>query len=123
MEKFLAVSLKKQVLLKAKEYSDPQRPLYSGQTFSLHKIISLSGDSAASIFQLSGGKKSIRFWYWIRTGKNKKNPLTDKWEPQGAWFGFFPTDGHILGMMQFAEIKNAVEKHNFEFNFNEKEKK
>ena len=104
MEQSLAVKLKEAAIAKAKLYSEPQRKDYSGQTHSFHDAIPLSGDSAAVIIQLSGGKKSVAYWRWIRS--------------EGIWVGFFPTDGHILGMIEFPRIKYYIEKNNFKFNFN-----
>lgn len=85
----------------ADKFSNPDREFnYNGETFEIHAIKPLSENTAAVIYQKSGGKLALSFFYWVKS--------------RGGWWGyFFVTDSHVLGMRRLEQELSLVEENNF----------
>lgn len=104
MTKSIAYKLKRAASNTAAGFSRTDRDHnYAGETFEVSKIIPHSDQTATVVFVKSSGKLSAAFFYYI--------PAKDQWR---YWF---PTDSHIAGMDGFKSVKEAVERENFEKNF------
>lgn len=104
MQKSKAEQLRKYAEDVAGYLSRPDRARnYTEETFAVDDIMPLSDDSAAVIFLKSSGKKALMYCYWYHSS--------------GSWRNFIPTDSHILGMNQLAELKRVVEAENWKHNF------
>jgi hypothetical protein len=89
----------------AARYSNTNREKnFNGESFEVCEYLILSEHVAGVVFEKSTGKKAIAFFYYL--------PAKDSWNY------FFPTDSHILGMIEFAKYKSQIEIGNMKFNFN-----
>jgi hypothetical protein len=89
----------------AEDFSRTDREFnYSNESFKVGEIIPLSESTAAVIFDKTGGKKALAFYYYLNS-------------QQGHWRYFFITDSHLLGLRKLEGILENVEKHNFSLNF------
>lgn len=104
MKKEFAYELEKEILNCEAIMSRPDRRTnYDQSVFKKETVIPLSETTALVIFSKSpSGKKAIAFFY-----------LNVRWN----WF--FPTDSHILGMMELNKYKVDIESLNYPQNFNE----
>lgn len=108
MQKRNVDSLRKYAKEVEERYSRPDRNKnHSGETFALESIIPLSESAAAVIYLKSSGKKAVAFFFLRWSPKNETN----------EWNYFFPSDGHILGFLEFPKIKAEIERENYIFNF------
>lgn len=84
----------------ARHFSNPDRA-HNGnnETFAVARIKVLSEHCAATVFLKSSGKLALAVLYYL--------PAKSRWEY------FFPTDSHLLGLGQFAALKEQIEDHNF----------
>ena len=106
--KELAQSLRREAVRVAQVLSDPNRQKNQNkETFTLHEIIPLSETVAAVIYDKSSGKRAAAIFLWVEVNN-------------GMWLNTIPTDSHILGMVSFKKHKDAVEKYNYRFNFDER---
>ena len=92
----------------ARVFSRPERKAqFTGEDFQVDRIIPLSETTAAVIYRKTKGKVAAAFFFYRRRSQ--------RWE----WF--FPTDSHVLGMVKFADVLLAIERHNFPLNFQKDE--
>lgn len=104
MRKELAVSLKSEAERMAQNFSNPDRMKnHNNETFEVNHIHVMSEDTAAVIFKKNTKKYAVMFFYYMH--------------PYKKWYGFFPTDSHIMGMDRFGDIKAKYEEVNFASNF------
>jgi len=109
MKREIAIELKEASELKkvaedlANFFSRPERKVkYTGEDFKLEDIYPLSDESAAVVYQKTGGKRVAIFFFYV--GKKR-------------WEYLIPSDSHIVGMESFAMYKLDIERINFGFNF------
>jgi hypothetical protein len=77
---------------------------FNAESFRVAKVIPLSDATASVIYSKTpGDKQAAFFFYWIGA--------------QARWEYFVPTDSHIAGMTQFAQVKVEVERENWDKNF------
>lgn len=104
VKKEIAIRLRAKALEVAKTFSNPERAHNpTAEVFELEGIEPTSEDTAAVYFKKNTGKRALAFFYWVNAGS-------------GEWRYFFPTDSHILGMLEFKDRKVAVEAVNFPLN-------
>ena len=102
MQKTTAISLEAAIAEAERRFSDPGRECnYDKSIFVKERIHPLSDTTAAVVFDKTGGKKAIAFFYRIKD----------------YWRYFFPSDSHIVGMSEFGHLKREIEKINFPVNF------
>ena len=106
MKKDQAVKLQNFAIEVAMRYSKTDREFnHNNETFDIHSITVLSDSTAVVYFKKTPGDKlAAAFFYWTNGGG-------------GKWNYFFPTDSHVIGMVNFKDKLLAVERHNFPLNF------
>ena len=77
---------------------------YNQETFSIHKVIPTSEDTASVVMEKNTGKRALIFCYYINRGMSK------------GWKYFVPTDSHFVGMRASEIHKMQIEEFNFEHN-------
>ncbi len=92
----------------AGRYSRTDREFnHNNETFFVDKIRPLSDTTAVVYFKKTPSNKiAAAFFYWTNGSG-------------GQWNYFFPTDSHVVGMLNFKDKLLAVETHNFPLNFEE----
>ena len=106
MNKEKAIKLNDYAVEVAQMYSRKDRANnYNGEDFDVHSITVLSDTTAVTYFKKSPGDKlAAAFMYWTNGSG-------------GRWNYFFPTDSHVIGMVNFKDKLLAVERNNFPLNF------
>jgi hypothetical protein len=90
----------------AGRYSRTDREFnHNNETFAVEMTRVLSDTTAVVYFKKSPTNKlAAAFFYWTNGSG-------------GRWNYFFPTDSHVVGMLNFRDKLLAVEQHNFPLNF------
>lgn len=106
MKKTQAIKLQGFAVEVAMRYSNSNREFnHNSETFDVSRITVLSDTTAVVYFKKSPGDKlAAAFFYWTNGGG-------------GRWNYFFPTDSHVIGMVNFKDKLLAVEQNNFPLNF------
>lgn len=105
MRRDVAQKLETAVILAENNFSSLTRDKnYNQETFTKEKIFVLSEFTAAVYFIKNTGKRAVAFFFFVDVSG-------------GKWYYFFPTDSHILGMIEFSKYKIQIENNNLEFNF------
>jgi predicted GNAT superfamily acetyltransferase len=106
MNKDRAIALNEEANRVAEVYCNPERQYNTQKEVFLVKEIRPLSESTAVVYSVkTSGKIAICFFIWIK----------DQWEH------FFPTDSHVLGMIELPALLRGVEQANFVKNF-EKQK-
>ena len=93
---------------KAKKYSNPERPQnYTQETFQLLRIVPLSDEVAWVHYVKKKGNIARALFIWTNKGKVNGKLVN-------GWFGFFPSDSHILGLTKALSSSLDIESINFE---------
>jgi len=93
-----------------------RKDYFTGESWKLLEIRPFTEDSAAAIYLKDGGKKAVALFELTKNHWNK-----EKREHEPRWFHRFPTDGQLIGMVEFPKVKFEVEKDNFPINFPDEE--
>jgi hypothetical protein len=104
MTKSHKIALKRAASEAAAQYSRTDRDHnYLKESFAVQKIIPHSDQMASVVFVKTSGKLAVALFYYISV--------------KGQWRHWFPTDSHIAGLDGFKSVKEAVERENFETDF------
>jgi len=104
MNREYAIRLREMSEEVAQRFSNERQLNMNSETFKVYGIYPVSDHSAIVLYIKDGKKLALSYWYYILQGV------------ASGWKYFFPTDGHIMGMMSVLSYKTHVESHNMKYN-------
>jgi hypothetical protein len=93
--------LQKSLLSEVNRLAQVYSKRLTSETFKVHRILPMSEDTAAVIFEKDTGKRALCWMYYLHAADY-------------GWQHIFLTDSHLLGMRGLEQMKQLIERHNME---------